>query len=319
MVKQLKFLVCIVLVVSYMTTWTTATQNLKGIRCSGKNEELKISSFETKLGDLCPELDIKIWKEKSKKDGDAAFITVEVGDSIIPGNGVQLIQQSFPPKEGFIGELRDTSLSQLSSSEKVCGTGYIYVYISNAEQDILEFDQIKFSKRCTDKPGLSLGVSKNSNTVKSSLKQGMLNPFRAIGIDEIQVVNAPRNCSDCDYTDLQPRLDSEDPDILAVFFPLSWQDTMPEDEDSFVNQLGFSNATGNNWYMEEPEAYTRLIRLGLSDMNMFHSSILLHNQSLHSFDMSKGVATGGTLGKIDLEKNKNATRIILSRVTYSGT
>ena len=63
MVKQLKFLVCIVLVVSYMTTWTTATQNLKGIRCSGKNEELKISSFETKLGDLCPELDIKIWYE----------------------------------------------------------------------------------------------------------------------------------------------------------------------------------------------------------------------------------------------------------------
>ena len=90
--------------------------------------------------------------------------------------------------------------------------------------------------------------------------------------------------------------------------------------------------------MEEPEAYTRLIRLGLSDMNMFHSSILLHNQSLHSFDMNKGVATGGTLGKIDLgkksseytidsfpdnffiiRKNKNATRIILSRVTYSGT
>ena len=90
-----------------------------------------------------------------------------------------------------------------SSSEKVCGTGYIYVYISNAEQDILEFDQIKFSKRCTDKPGLSLGVSKNSNTVKSSLKQGMLNPFRAIGIDDIQVVNAPRNCSDCEHTDLQ--------------------------------------------------------------------------------------------------------------------
>ena len=131
MVKQLKCFVCIVLVVSYMTTWTTATQYLKGIKCSGKNEELKISSFETKLGDLCPELDIKIRHEVylcknyvltsnhinrkgiSKKDGDAAFITVEVGDSIIPGNGVQLIQQSFPPKEGFIGELRDTSLSLL--------------------------------------------------------------------------------------------------------------------------------------------------------------------------------------------------------------
>ena len=49
----------------------------------------------------------------SKKKGDAAVITVEAGDSIIPGNGVQLIQQSFPPKENFIGELKEASLSQL--------------------------------------------------------------------------------------------------------------------------------------------------------------------------------------------------------------
>ena len=95
---------------------------------------------------------------------------------------------------------------------------------------------------------------------------------------------------------------------------------MPEDEDSFVNQLGFLNATGktnltlsysksefegSNWYMEEPEAYTELIRLGLSDMNMFHSSIMLHNQSLQSFDMSSGVPVGGTLGTIDLGKEFN--------------
>ena len=52
-------------------------------------------------------------KEMSKKNGDAAYITVEAGDSIIPGNGVQLIQQSFPPKENFIGELKEASLSQL--------------------------------------------------------------------------------------------------------------------------------------------------------------------------------------------------------------
>ena len=59
MVQQLKFYISIVLVVSYMTTWTKAFQYLKGIKCSGKNEELKIQSFESKLGDLCPELDIQ--------------------------------------------------------------------------------------------------------------------------------------------------------------------------------------------------------------------------------------------------------------------
>ena len=73
-------------------------------------------------------------------------------------------------------------------------------------QNILNFlfwEQIKFTKPCTDKPGLSLSVSKNSNKVKSSLRQGTLNPFRVIGIDEIKVINAPRNCSGCDHTDMQ--------------------------------------------------------------------------------------------------------------------
>ena len=59
MVQQFKFYISIVLVVSYMTTWTEAVQYLKGIKCSGKNEELKIQSYESKLGDICPELDIE--------------------------------------------------------------------------------------------------------------------------------------------------------------------------------------------------------------------------------------------------------------------
>lgn len=58
-------------------------------------------------------------------------------------------------------------------------------------------------KPCTDKPGLSLSVSKSSNNVKSTLDHGMLNPFKAIGIDEIKVINTPQNCSGCDHTDLQ--------------------------------------------------------------------------------------------------------------------
>ena len=60
MIGQLKFFVSIVLVLSYKTTWTKAFQNLKGIKCSGKNEELQIQSYNSKFGDLCPELDIKL-------------------------------------------------------------------------------------------------------------------------------------------------------------------------------------------------------------------------------------------------------------------
>ena len=43
-----------------MTTWTAAIQQLKGIQCSGKNEGLKIQSYDSKLGDLCSDFDIKI-------------------------------------------------------------------------------------------------------------------------------------------------------------------------------------------------------------------------------------------------------------------
>ena len=70
--------------------------------------------------------------------------------------------------------------------------------------------------------------------------------------------------------------------------------------------VSISQFEGFNWYMEEPEAYTELIRLGLNDMNMFHSSIMLHNQSLHSFNMKSGVDIGGTMGTLDLgEKNED--------------
>ena len=56
--------------------------------------------------------------------------------------------------------------------------------------------------------------------------------------------------------------------------------------------------------MEEPEAYTRLIRLGLKDLNMFHSSIMLHNQSLLNIDMKNGVGIGGELGALNLGRWK---------------
>ena len=86
----------------------------------------------------------------------------------------------------------------ICSKYNIPGNHLLFLY-----EDILEFDKVKFMKPCTDKPGLSLSVSKSSNNVKSTLDHGMLNPFKAIGIDEIKVINTPQNCSGCDHTDLQ--------------------------------------------------------------------------------------------------------------------
>ena len=77
---------------------------------------------------------------------------------------------------------------------------------------------------------------------------------------------------------------------------------MPDDRDSFMNRFNFSNVTGDTWYMEEPGAYQSLIKLGLQDMNMFHNSIMLHNQTLLDADMKPGFQIGQTLGSLDLGK-----------------
>ena len=54
--------------------------------------------------------------------------------------------------------------------------------------------------------------------------------------------------------------------------------------------------------MDEPEAYKNLINLGLEDFNMFHSAILLHNESLLGLNnnMKSGLKIGQTLGSLDL-------------------
>ena len=56
--------------------------------------------------------------------------------------------------------------------------------------------------------------------------------------------------------------------------------------------------------MDEPEAYKDLINLGLEDYNMFHSAILLHNESLLelSNNMKSGLKIGQTLGTLNLGK-----------------
>ena len=34
--------------------------------------------------------------------------------------------------------------------------------------------------------------------------------------------------------------------MVAFFVPLSWRDTMPDDSDSLLNKMGFSNGTSEN-------------------------------------------------------------------------
>ena len=60
MMKQLNFHFVLMLM-SYMATWTAAIKHLHGIKCSDKKEGIEIPSYNVKLGDLCSDLDIKIW------------------------------------------------------------------------------------------------------------------------------------------------------------------------------------------------------------------------------------------------------------------
>ena len=215
-----------------------------------------------------------------------------------------------------------------SESDETCGVFYLHAYLSNDRSQVLEFETLKVVKPCRDNPGLSLRVERTSGNVRQSgLYPGTQNPFRAIGVSSVSVANIADNCTQdtgaCNQTavqvnkqqttnicyhhinhflQIQSRRNGEVPDVVAFFTPLSWRDTMPDDRDSFMNRFNFSNVTGDTWYMEEPGAYRSLIKLGLQDMNMFHNSIMLHNQTLLDADMNAGFQIGQTLGSLDLGK-----------------
>ena len=53
-----------------------------------------------------------------------------------------------------------------SSSPSKCGTFYLMVSVVSASGDITEFDSLKLIKKCSDFPGLSLKVVRNSEKVK---------------------------------------------------------------------------------------------------------------------------------------------------------
>ena len=69
--------------------------------------------------------------------------------------------------------------------------------------------------------------------------------------------------------------------------------------------------------MDEAAAYRELIRLGQENHNMFHTAILLHNQTLlaENINMESGLQIGQQLGSLNLGNSINSphcTRIIKS-------
>ena len=69
--------------------------------------------------------------------------------------------------------------------------------------------------------------------------------------------------------------------------------------------MGFLNATGESWFLNEPTALRTLVKLGLQDLNMFEKAMFLHSGSLVSI-ISQGaegfdtVKIGQDVGKVAL-------------------
>ena len=62
----------------------------------------------------------------------------------------------------------------------------------------------------------------------------------------------------------QPRWEEDRPDVVAFFVPLSWRDTMPDDSDSLLNKVGFSNGTseGHLNYFKQSSIFVDKVIIG---------------------------------------------------------
>ena len=68
-----------------------------------------------------------------------------------------------------------------------------------------------------------------------------------------------------------------------------------------------SFSSGDNWYMDQPQAMNKLIEIGLENMNMFQNPIFLHNHSLLNLEgtMLSGFKVGQNLGELGKDQKKN--------------
>ena len=69
-----------------------------------------------------------------------------------------------------------------------------------------------------------------------------------------------------------------------------------------LSQIIYFVFSGDTWYMDEPEALSNLIKIGLDNLNMFQNPIFLHDQSLLNLEgpMLAGFKVGQTLGELEL-------------------
>ena len=192
--------------------------------------------------------------------------------------------------------------------EKRCGTFYLHVSLVNTSRGVLSFDSLTLRRECSDSPSLSLSVTTKSNQVIDGLRQGSENPFDIIGIEKVTVSNEVRNCTQgktstggCgEQTALATRHLADVPEVLAFFMPLNTQDLA-------YGGWGFSDFTGKDWFLNEPEDMRNLIKLGLEDMNMFEKPIFLHDDNLLNLNGKKeleSVGVGEEVGELDLSKTK---------------
>ena len=92
--------------------------------------------------------------------------------------------------------------------------------IQNDKGEVAEFDGYRLLRPCQDTPNLKLVFTKESPGLNNELRNGIDNPFKAMGVREMTVENG----KDDTATALEPRWVGDMPVVLAFFVPVEWGD-----------------------------------------------------------------------------------------------
>ena len=265
-----------------------------------------------RIDQFCKDFEVQLEDLGENEQDDAVSLCLEASHSPLPGqNEAGPILCNNVPVRDMEGEFNSKIRSKATvceGCESRCGTFYLHVSLVNASRGVLSFDSLTLRRECSDSPSLSLSVELKSNQVIDGLRQGSENPFNIIGIEKVTVRNEVKNCTQgktstggCgEQTALAARQLADIPEVLAFFMPLNTQDLA-------YGGWGFSDFTGKDWFLNEPEDMRNLIKLGLEDMNMFEKPIFLHDDNLLNLNGKKqleSVGVGEEVGELDLSKTK---------------
>ena len=265
-----------------------------------------------RIDQFCKDFEVQLEDLGENEQDDALSLCLEASHSPLPGqNEAGPIHCSNVPVRDMEGDFNSKIRSKptvCDGCENRCGTFYLHVSLVNPIGGVLSFDSLTLRRECSDSPSLSLSVTTKSNQVIDGLRQGSENPFDIIGIEKVTVRNEVKNCTQgktstggCgEQTALAIRHLADVPEVLAFFMPLNTQDLA-------YGGWGFSDFTGKDWFLNEPEDMRNLIKLGLEDMNMFEKPIFLHDDNLLNLNGKKqleSVGVGEEVGELDLSKTK---------------